>query len=329
VAADFEPQVALAPVAALLQEEPLFVWKTLQNNAGKDTPDAIKVPTRLELMCRGCKRSRPFERYFTREEAMASQGAAISLGAIVAFCRGPMNLLPNRSQLEVGCGDCHRGGEAHHSWLRGKGAWGIRNVRRYLLASTERRCREVQSRDQCRRGRFAGRALRSADGRDRAYLHVHDDIGGVSFALKDEHGARVLAVVGPDGTPALGLTDETGSTRVKVTVQGGGAADVRLNDRHENVRASIAVDADGIQGLFITDARGAIRMKLMVLATGEPTIGLLAEDGQPQAAIGLSDKTGSPQVVLFDRAGKPKLALHVGFDGVARDLMRPWWKFWR
>src|SRR5262245_34747940 len=68
-------------------------------------------------------------------------------------------------------------------------------------------------------------ALRDAREHERAYLHVHDDIGGVSFALTDENGGtRLLAAVGPDGTTGLGVMDENGTARVDVKVVGGGAA---------------------------------------------------------------------------------------------------------
>jgi hypothetical protein len=103
-------------------------------------------------------------------------------------------------------------------------------------------------------------ALHDARGRDRAYLHLHDDLGGLSFGLKDDHDVvRVLAVVGPDGTPGLGLMDENGATRVNIIVEPGGTAVVRLNDKNEKLRAAVTADADGVQGLFITDADGAYK----------------------------------------------------------------------
>jgi hypothetical protein len=103
-------------------------------------------------------------------------------------------------------------------------------------------------------------ALQDADGHDRAYLQVHDDIGGVSFGLQDDRGGvRILAAVGPDGTSGLGLMDDAGETRVDLKVHPSGAVAIHLYDKDAKARTASSIvlatrRAGGVKSMF-RDAR--------------------------------------------------------------------------
>lgn len=161
-------------------------------------------------------------------------------------------------------------------------------------------------------------------GKPRLDLSLIDAIGGARLAFTDEH-EQTRAMVGVEvlegeNRAALILCDKEGRKRARLTVHDDGSSGLEVFDDNGTSRATL-----GTNGLFIADENATYRVKLSLSTIG-PGLGLLDASGTVRAAVALSNETGFPHVILFDKDGRtPRLDLTVDAEGRPRVFGRRWW----
>lgn len=159
----------------------------------------------------------------------------------------------------------------------------------FLLSGQTRSTKSQVTKDVVRTKRLE---LVDSAGVTRAELGVTSD-GSARLSIRacDESAAAYMGV-SATGTPSVALIDSEGSAYTELTLADG-LPRIILRGQSSKPRISFGVQKDGRAGIDVLDAEGTIRNSICAAARG--------------------DRNG---VTVFDRCGKVRAALVIGFDGV-------------
>jgi hypothetical protein len=136
---------------------------------------------------------------------------------------------------------------------------------------------------------------------------VAKQVEAEAFIVRDPSG-RVVASLGamPDGGGTLMFFDAKSRPRAMLGVAGDGSPGLTLAGKAGNVGVTLFAAADGSRGLEVYDGAGKRRAVTKALADGSPRVGVTYKDGKSgKSRVHLSVlPPGSPQLILYDKAGK-------------------------
>ena len=96
--------------------------------------------------------------------------------------------------------------------------------------------------------------------------------------------------------------------------------ELRLTDRHGNVRAVMSTDRDGEPGFMMYDKNGVVRLQLDTFET-TPSLILMDENGERRAYYGMSSPTGDGELTFTNPDGSNAASLMINGNASSFSLM--------